>query len=285
MYQNKKKLVDKQVILQMSLSYNETTLVSSAEDGTMCFWKLVDPEGIIMRIDKDWQYSNEILVNRDNFEDKLKIINSLEIRMAELETEFVYKSRQLELQNNDKIQAIHQGYIAAIDELRVKINELEEGRVNELNTIHKEIEKMQAKHETDIEELESSYNVKLINEYKKYSDLEGIHEEMISKWKSEIEELNEKSRKEIEEMEAKFKARLHEKEVQLEEIREEMAEQIKLHELMKEQIEDDADREIIDIKTSYETQLRELRQINLKIKGKLLVISNILVACTFSNNF
>ena len=53
-----------------------------------------------------------------------------------------------------------------------------------------------------------------------------------------------------------------------------MAQQVRIHEIIKEQIEDDADREIIELRTNYETQLCEERQLVLKLKGEAGVLRN-----------
>lgn len=53
-----------------------------------------------------------------------------------------------------------------------------------------------------------------------------------------------------------------------------MAQEVRIHEMIKEQIEDDADREILDLRTSYETQLCEERELVIKLKGEAGVLRN-----------
>ncbi|XP_015597863.1 cilia- and flagella-associated protein 57 [Cephus cinctus] len=261
-------------ITKMALSYNEQVLISTAIDGTLCFWKLHYIEGKAADVDKEFSYSKEVLISKVDLEEKVQIIKDLTVRLRELETENAYKMRQMEVQHNDKTREIHQGYCEAIEELKDKIDKLQEERTNELNNINVEIVKMKGAHENALRQMEVTYDQKLITEYDKYHLLEEHNNAMREDYERRLEELQKSKDEDIEKIRKTYAAQLHEKEVQYEEMNEEMAHQNRIHEKLKSEIEDDADREIIEIRTNYETLLFEERQNNLKLKGETGVIRN-----------
>ena len=254
----------------MAIAYDEQILITAGIDGTLCFWKIIYQDNKMENI----FYTNEVLIGRTELEDYLQQINDLKIRMRELETEHIYKMRQTEVQHNDLVRQIHQGYCEAIEELKENIQQLQEEHVNELNNINTEIVKMKAAHEKEIQQMEISYEAKLITEYDKYQEFEEMNNHMREKYEKEIEELEISKKETIDKLISKYDVQIHEKNDKLEELREEMAHQAHLDEQMKVQIEDDADREIIEIRAKYEKLLFIEKQANLKCKGEIGVVSN-----------
>lgn len=260
--------------LQMALSYDEQIMVSTGIDGTLCIWKLSQTEGKTIQVRKDFKLSREVLISRGDLEDKIRMINDLSTRMRELETEHAYHMRQTEVQHNDTLRDVHQGYCEAIEELKEKIDKQQEDHVNELNNINVEIVRMKAAHEEAMQQMEISYDLKLITEYDKYHMFEERNNAMREDYEKRLEELENGRVSGVEKLTTSYKAQLHEKEVQLEEAHEEMAHQIRVHEQLKRQIEEDADREIFEVRTNYESLLHEERQTNLKLTGEIGVQRN-----------
>ncbi|XP_063983193.1 cilia- and flagella-associated protein 57 [Diachasmimorpha longicaudata] len=258
-------------ITNISLSFNEQNLISVGDDGSLCFWKVVFPEATL---DSGDQYTSEILIGKNDLGDKIQSIQELTTRIKELETEAAYKMRQIEVQHNDKMRLVHQGYCEAIEELKLKIDKLHEDRTNELNNINFEIAKMKTAHEKSVKDMEISYDSKLIVEYDKYSAFEGKTNAMRKDYERQLEEVSVACAEELQETIKKYEALLHEKGIQLQEFHEEMSHQVRIHERIKDQIENDADREIMDIRSGYESLLYQERQANLKLKGEAGVLRN-----------
>lgn len=257
-------------VTSMSLSFNEQSLISAGDDGSLCFWKIISEASM----DSTDQYTSEILIGKNDLGDKILLIQDLTTRIKELETEASYKMRQIEIQHNDKMRQVHQGYCEAIEELKLKIDKLHEDRTNELNNINFEIAKMKSAHEKSVKDMEISYDSKLISEYDKYSAFEVMNNKMREEYERKLEVLEDLRGKELEETIKKYEAMLHEKGIQLQEFHEEMGHQVRLHERIKDQIEDDADREIVEIRSGYEGLLYAERQANLKLKGEAGVLRN-----------
>ncbi|XP_046473446.1 cilia- and flagella-associated protein 57 [Neodiprion pinetum] len=265
-------------ITKMALSYDEQMMVSTGVDGTLCVWKLSFIEGKTVQIKKDFKHSREVLISRGELEEKIQTIKDLSTRLRELETEHAYHMRQTEVQHNDTLRDVHQGYCEAIEELKDKIDKLQEDQTNELNNINVEIVRMKAAHEEAMQRMEISYDLKLITEYDKYHAFEERNNAMRENYEKRLEELESFRVTGLEKLTTSYEAQLHENAVQLEEAHEMMAHSVRLHEQLKRQIEDDADREILEVRTNYEGQLHSERQTNLKLTGEIGVQRNKLTA-------
>ncbi|XP_057334478.1 cilia- and flagella-associated protein 57-like [Microplitis mediator] len=256
-------------VTDLAVSHHEQVVISAAQDGSLCFWRLkqnAGPEAVT--------YTNEVLIGKTDLQDKVRTIEELNTRLRELETEHAYKLRQIEIAHNEKLREMNSGYYDAVQELLARIDQLKEDRQNELNKINVEIVKMNADHEKSRQDMEIDYNNKLIIEYDKYQALEKAKNEMRLDYEAKIAKLRETLEQERDQMALKLEAEIYDKSLQLEELQEEMAHALREHEEVKEQIELDADREIVGIRTEYESQLFEERQSNLKLKGETGVMRN-----------
>lgn len=264
-------------ITTWAVSFNEQIVVSAAEDGTLCFWKIIYTETTVES--RDLMYTHEILIGKNDLEENIKAIHELNVRMKELENEQAYKMRQMDVLNNDKMREVHQGYCEAIDELKMRIDKLQEDRTNELNNINVEIVKIKSGHDKTLQQLEMDYNAKLIAEYDKFVAFEESHHVMRQNYEQKLEDLKNNHSLELKKIVENYTGQIYQKNQLFEELQEEIADHVRVHEQVKAQIEDDADREIVEIRSNYESQLYEERQTTLKLKGEAGVLRNRYSAC------
>lgn len=52
----------------MRLTYDDKVLLSIAKDGSVCIWNLTNTEGKTVQMDKEFSYSKEILISRNELE-------------------------------------------------------------------------------------------------------------------------------------------------------------------------------------------------------------------------
>ncbi|KAH9637657.1 hypothetical protein HF086_009325 [Spodoptera exigua] len=252
----------------IALSYDDQTLVSVAEDASICVWRLTNADGRAIALDKDFAYSKEILISKRDLQEKINNINLLSTRMNELETEHTYQLRQAEATQAEKLKEVHEGYCAAIEELKEKNEQMENEHTHEIGMIQQDIAKLRSGHERTLQALEADFNVRLIGEYDRYQSLEDKTARMRKDYEQRLEELAESKRLALREMNKMFEAKLEEKELMLQELQEQADMEKKEHETIKTSIEEDADREIIEIRTAYEVQLKEEKDANVRLKGE-----------------
>lgn len=62
-------------VTAIALSYDDQTLVSVAEDSSICLWRLTNADGRAIALDKDFAYSKEILISKKDLQEKINNIN------------------------------------------------------------------------------------------------------------------------------------------------------------------------------------------------------------------
>lgn len=59
----------------IALSYDDQTLISVAEDASICLWRLTNADGRAIALDKDFAYAKEILISKKDLQEKLNSIH------------------------------------------------------------------------------------------------------------------------------------------------------------------------------------------------------------------
>ncbi|XP_045769045.1 cilia- and flagella-associated protein 57 isoform X2 [Maniola jurtina] len=255
-------------VIGIALSYDDQTLVSVAEDSSICIWRLTNADGRAIALDKDFAYSKEILISKKDLKEKINSINLLSTRMSELETEHTYQLRQAEATQAEKLKEVHEGYCAAIEELKEKNEQMENEHTHEIGMIQQDIAKLRSGHERTLQALEADFNIRLISEYDRYQSLEDKTARMRKEYEQRLEDLAESKRQALRQLNDMFEAKLEEKDILLQELQEQAEMEKREHETIKSSIEEDADREIIEIRTAYEVQLKEEKDANVRLKGE-----------------
>ncbi|XP_050311353.1 cilia- and flagella-associated protein 57 [Anthonomus grandis grandis] len=271
-------IMHKRTIVQLHLSYDDRFLISGAEDGSICFWKLINTEEKAIKLDKEISSSSEILISREILEDKMDQIKNLHLRLKELETEHSYQMRQNDALHSLKMRDIHSEYCHAIEELKIKNEQMEGDHIQEINSINSQIAKMKADHELFVQKLEASYNEKLIVEYKKFMRFEEKMNRMLKEHEQNFEALKKAKAESEESITNSFLEIVKDKDNNIEELKEKVVKLIKEHELIKQQIEDDCDREIYELKCTHEKDIKEEQDLNVKLRGEAAVIKKKLLA-------
>lgn len=105
---------------QMEISFNDKFLITCSLDGVICIWRLLNTEGKAIKLDKEFKPSSEILISRQDLQDRINMIKDLQLRMHELQTEHAYQMRQNDVVHNLRMKDVHEGYCSAIEELKEK---------------------------------------------------------------------------------------------------------------------------------------------------------------------
>lgn len=90
--------------------------------------------------------------------------------------------------------------------------------MQEVHTINMDIAKTKRAHEQAVENLEATYNEKLIHEYNKYTELEGRVVKIRQTYDLQIEEMIEDRKESEEKIYESFEEKLKEKDVVIEEV-------------------------------------------------------------------
>ncbi|RZF34875.1 hypothetical protein LSTR_LSTR012870 [Laodelphax striatellus] len=168
---------------EMKLSYDDQTLITCSQDGTMCIWKVTKAEGKQIAMDPQFTYSNEILIGKSELREKINTIGQLSVRIKELDQDQVLRTRQMETAHKEKVEELRSGYCTAIEELKEKNQELEMTHTVEIDKINTQIDETKVEHDQEMARLEKNYEEKLVVEFQKYTELQ----EKFEIWKNEFD--------------------------------------------------------------------------------------------------
>lgn len=101
------------------MTYNDCTLVTAADDGTLIIWTILNNEGKTASHARELGLCSDILIARQDLVDKNDFISTLEMRIQQQIMEFQYKMKQGDRFHSEQMRDIHRDYCAAIEELKV----------------------------------------------------------------------------------------------------------------------------------------------------------------------
>ncbi|XP_054279032.1 cilia- and flagella-associated protein 57-like [Macrosteles quadrilineatus] len=255
-------------VTMIKLSYDDLNLISCSNDGTMCIWKLINTDRKCIKMDPDFSYSKEILINKEDLGEKIQQIKYLENLVKSLETDHAYQIKEMETEHSNKVQELHNGYCAAIQNLKDKNQELVAEHTVEINKMNSNSLEMKREHMAAMEKLESNYNAKLIVEYDKYAALDEKDKILRDKLLRQIDELTKSKELALKRMAEEYEEKLKAKDAIIQELHDTQNLHSSEHEEIKRQIEEDADQEIIDLRTKFEQALRTEKDTNVRLRGE-----------------
>ncbi|XP_050501847.1 cilia- and flagella-associated protein 57 [Diabrotica virgifera virgifera] len=257
-------------ISKMVLSCDDKYLITASTEGILTFWKLLNTEDKAIKL--DLISSSEILISKQILEDKMMQIRNLQIRMKELETEHSYQIRQTDALAASRLKDVHKEYCNAIEELKLKNEQMEAEHIQEINNINAQISQMKSNHELVLQKLEATYNEKLIAEYEKFVSYENKMNRMLADVNMRYTELQKAKDESEAAITEDYEIKLQEAKLLYDELMETNKTERQDHEIIKQQIEDDADREIYELKESHTKELKEEQDINVRLRSEISVV-------------
>ncbi|ODN04433.1 Cilia- and flagella-associated protein 57, partial [Orchesella cincta] len=249
-------------------TYDEIFCVSTAADNSICFWKMTDAEGRVAKLEKDLNYATEILVTKQDLEERQVAINELQQRYGELKLEMDYALKRKDMLYQEELKDLNGKFTNEVARLTSDIAEItkeKEKNTAEYNAYLKEVAQQ---HKAQIENTEAHFNTKLISEFEKYNALQNLLESTIQEYEDRLIKLEADRSNAIEELIDYFEGKIKDKNSALEQAFNDAQAQMAESDEMKRQIEEDADQEILEMTTNYERKLRHEREMNAKLKGE-----------------
>ncbi|OXA41793.1 Cilia- and flagella-associated protein 57 [Folsomia candida] len=255
-------------------TYDEIYCISVSSDNTIIFWKMTDADGRVAKLEKDLCYATEVLVTKNDLEERQVAINELKQKYAELKIEMDYALKRKDITYQEEIRDVNNKFVADIDQLKTRIEELEKLKDKNADEYNAYLLEVKKHHQSSLSNMEAHFNTKLISEFEKYNALQNLLEETIKEYEGRLVTLEEDKGKAIEELVDYFDSKIKDKNGALEQAFNEARVQMSESEEMKRQIEEDADQEILEMTTSYERKLGHEREMNAKLKEKAGMMTN-----------
>lgn len=104
----------------MSMTIDDSILITCSVDGSICIWDVLDSEGKKVILNEQFAYSDDILVNALDLKNKIENITELKVRVKELEKECKYQVAELTKSKKLQIQELNNNHSILIKLLENK---------------------------------------------------------------------------------------------------------------------------------------------------------------------
>lgn len=171
-------------INRLCMTNDDKMLITVGVDGTVVFWKIKNVEGITGGT--EMELCDDILISRGELMGKIDHIELLEMRLNEQTSEFVYQQQQGDSSQTKEVQAIHEKYWQALQELKNKNEYIQAHQVEEQNKMTTEIAELNERHHAELEEKEANCCGRLIVEFENGKKLEREFEETQNEYEQKL---------------------------------------------------------------------------------------------------
>ncbi|KAJ3074808.1 Cilia- and flagella-associated protein 57 [Podochytrium sp. JEL0797] len=255
-------------ITKLRVSYDDTHLFSTSDDGCVYVFRIADKEGRGLKREREVVFADEILVTKSDLEEKNQMMNELKTRVEELKMENEYQLRLKDMNFNEKVKEVTEKFMQEIEALKITSTVLRTDKEKEEVRHEEEIVEERERHSRELLDLETIHNSKLMTEYDKFQELQTRTAELQLQWERQMRDMQLAKEKALTELTSHFEVKLKDKQAEIERLQEEMKTQFREFEETTHETEEDADSEILELKHRYERKLKEEREIGLRLKGE-----------------
>ncbi|KFP73281.1 WD repeat-containing protein 65, partial [Acanthisitta chloris] len=256
-------------VTKMSVTNDDEFLLTVSEDGCIFIWKMYHKEGGTLKLEKEVEYAEEVLIMRSDIEQKTQAMLDLQMDVKDLQTEYDYELQLRDMYYNGKIKALEDTFTQEIHSLKTKHEILQAEKEKQELQHQLQLSELMNKQARVVQQLESDSNQKLLMGNEKYQELQLKSQEMEEEYDKQLHNLKESKNRAVEELREYYEEQLKEKSVLLKQAEENIKKQLQAHEETVKQIYEDGDQEILEIKLKYEKQLAEGKESSLQLKGEI----------------
>ncbi|XP_055598286.1 cilia- and flagella-associated protein 57-like [Uranotaenia lowii] len=259
-------------ITKICITYNDYTLVTAADDGTLVVWTILNTEGKTAPCEPELGLCTDVLIARQDLVDKNETISTLEMRIQQQIMEFQYKMKQGDRFHSEQMRDIHRDYCAAIEELKKTNEEMEMAHMEEFNLMTASISQAKEEHQKEMMDLEAQFHEKIIMEYDKLTDLKSRMDQMREEYEVKLRRSAGCLQDTIESLDADHKKQLVEKQEIINSLLQQMdRKKLEFDEYCK-QVDVDNDRNKVELQLNYEKKLQEEEENCMKWRGEAGVL-------------
>uniref|UniRef100_UPI003F9AAF20 cilia and flagella associated protein 57 isoform 4 n=1 Tax=Danio rerio TaxID=7955 RepID=UPI003F9AAF20 len=256
-------------ITKMVITFDDQFLITVSEDGCLFIWKIIDKEGQGLKREKELIYSEEILTNKLDFDEKSKMLLELNAKVEELQEDNKCQLSLKDTEYNKKINELSEKCMQQIISLNAEKEVLKKEKDNQQEAHNKAISDILERHDKELHDMESSNNQKLMLEYEKYQELQLKLHNVQQEYEQQLHSMEESKTQALEDMMQSYEAKMEEKMILVNQYQDESQQRFKEFEEHIRQEEEDTDAEIHDIRMKYEQNLREEKKAHSKLKVEL----------------
>ena len=261
-------------ITHLKTSFDDQFLFTCGEDGCVWIYRLVDKDGHVARRDKDWTFSDEILVTKSDLRDNYRVMNELRERVDELKNE---SDAQLKLKDNFhgvKLKELTDKYTSEVELLKNIAGDLRKDAEESLHVRKLNMAKLIQDQVKEIQNEKKAFVEKLEAETSKYAELMAKTDVLQKQWEDQMDEMDRADKVKTQDANDYYKMKIDEKQTDIENAKAEFAKRKADYEAMIKDIEEDVEKETLDIVYHFELKLKEERKSLNTIRAENLLMKS-----------
>uniref|UniRef100_A0A182NUB5 WD_REPEATS_REGION domain-containing protein n=1 Tax=Anopheles dirus TaxID=7168 RepID=A0A182NUB5_9DIPT len=259
-------------VTKICITYDDCTLITAADDGTLIVWHIQNNEGKTARHAPELGKCADVLIERQELIEKNESISTLEMRIQQQSMEFQYKMKQGDAFHSEQMRDIHKDYCAAIENLKKKNIEMEQAHTEEFNLITASIAQGKEDHQKEMMDFEAQFHEKIIMEYDKLTSMKSKMDTMREEYEVKLRRSAGCLQDTIESMEADQKRLLADKQEVINNMLSDMDRKRAEFDEYCRQVDIDNDRHKVELQLQYEKKLQEEEENSIKWRGEAGVL-------------
>ncbi|KAJ1558669.1 Cilia- and flagella-associated protein 57 [Nowakowskiella sp. JEL0078] len=247
-------------ITRLRISFDDQYLFSCSEDGSVWLYRIQDrevPRG--GNREKDWTYSDEILVTKSDLKDNVRVMNEFKEKVEDLKLENDDQLRLKDLNYTEKLREITEKYLTEIEGLKQLTFSIKQERENNDSKHNKELGQSKFLNRREIKEIDQNFKSKMEAESEKYEALYTRMQELQQQWEAQVKDTELYHNQKVTDASVYYRQKLEDKQNEISELKSKLTKQNLEFTNMLGEVEEDTETEIIQIQHGFESKLREER--------------------------
>ncbi|XP_055921379.1 cilia- and flagella-associated protein 57-like [Eupeodes corollae] len=255
-------------ITKLRFSHDGTMLITSSASGTLVIWELQNIKDKVAPIDKDLLKSQEVLIPRQELEDKKKRIKMLDTRLQRQADEFYKKQSQNQASEQQIIDETIKDYCISVREIELKNKKGVEAHAIEVSKLKTQVDEIQAEHKLNMARISAQYTHRIELEHGQFLELRSGMITIRDTYEKRLKDSEQLLRETVAALELDFKKQYEDRQEVYRGIIKKMDDKkIEFAEFCR-KVEVENDRKMIDSQIEYETKVRSARNETDKLKAR-----------------
>ncbi len=244
-------------IAHLQIAPNGRFLFTAGMDGTVWIHKILDKDGRILRREKDWELSDEILVQKSDLRQNYKYLAGLKTKVEEIKMQGEEEIVQKDIQQQNRLNEVSLQHLKDMSAVQTIIDRLNEERVEVRAKNVSEIEKIRTLNLAELEELKESFFAKLEIEENRFGILLDRKLIMESQWQNKMKDIEQSHKDTTVEISSFFSKQMEENNNFIAKLKKESLLAQSRNEVQMLDIDKDIEQEALEIAYLYESKLKE----------------------------
>ncbi|KAJ3005699.1 Cilia- and flagella-associated protein 57 [Thoreauomyces humboldtii] len=242
-------------ITRLRMAYDDQYVFTCGDDGCLWVFRLNDREQRGAKRDKDYGFSDEILVTKSDLKENFKMQTELRRKVEVLKADNEMQLRIKDMNYSTKLQELEDKYANEVDGLQKLIATLEgEHKANVVKYAEEMVQTQQA-NKTELQEVNASFKFKFEDVTEKYSSMQERSKELKSQWEGQISGMQTSHEARMEEIKSFFQGQISERIAYMASLKQESAAAQTSHDVGLSEIMADTEAEQLHIAHGFEHKL------------------------------